>query len=180
MIVPRTVYEAMPNVRANPEVQRNLSRTFKAMEHDEAVTDFGLTNRIDDSQPIIVVPRSEFERLAEPSAIVEEHDTIRDREEQARLVILKAWLTHQRRKWSFEWNGVPISAPIVDETFLDQLDRREYLIGAGDALDVVLTFKQQFDASLGIYINDPNSFVVRRVVKPVPRRSAPRLPLTRR
>jgi hypothetical protein len=86
-----------------------------------------------------------------------------------RIVILKAWLNHAKRKWSFEWNGVPISAPIGDKDFLDQLDRREHLLGAGDALDVEITYKQALDKKLGVYVNDPNSFVVARVIKPVPR-----------
>jgi hypothetical protein len=169
VIVPRAVYDAMPNVRNDPEVQQNLSRTFRAMEKDESISDFGLTAHLDDAEPILVVPRKEFENLAEPTAIVGEHEKTRTREEDARLVILKAWLTHQKRKWAFEWNGVPISAPIADEAFLDRLDRREVLIGAGDALDAVMTFKQNFDDDLGVYVNDPNSYVVNRVGKHVPR-----------
>lgn len=68
-----------------------------------------------------------------------------------------------------EWNGVPISAPISDREFLDQLDRREFLLGAGDALDVEITYRQAFDPSIDVYVNDPNSFVITRVIKPVPR-----------
>jgi hypothetical protein len=64
---------------------------------------------------------------------------------------------------------VPLSAPVKDDTFLDRLANRDYLIGAGDALDVILTFKQNFVESLGVYENDPNSFVVKKVIKPVPR-----------
>lgn len=64
---------------------------------------------------------------------------------------------------------MPISAPIADKDFLDQLDRREHLLGSGDALDAELTYKQTFEAELGVYVNDPNSFVVTRVIRPVPR-----------
>jgi hypothetical protein len=169
VVVPRAVYEAMPNVRNNADVQHNLSRTFRALEIDEAITDFGLTAKIDDPSPILTVPRTEFETLAAPAAIVDEGAKTRTREEPARLIILKAWLTPGKRKWSFEWNGVPISAPIVDADFWVKLNRREYLIGAGDALDVVISFKQNRDDQLGVYVNDPNSYVVARVVKPIPR-----------
>ncbi|MFG3596489.1 hypothetical protein ACFXS9_32135 [Bradyrhizobium sp. RDI18] len=62
-----------------------------------------------------------------------------------------------------------MSAPIRDTAFLDKLDRREILFGSGDALDVELTFKQQFDSVLGVYVNDQNSFVVTRVIRPIPR-----------
>jgi hypothetical protein len=77
-------------------------------------------------------------------------------------------LNHAKRKWSFEWNGVPISAPIADTGFLDKLDRREILFGSGDALDVEITLKQNENA-LGVWINDPNSFVITRVIRPVPK-----------
>ena len=43
------------------------------------------------------------------------------------------------------------------------------LLGAGDALDAELTFKQNYDATLGVWINDPASFVVTKVLKAVPR-----------
>jgi hypothetical protein len=49
---------------------------------------------------------------------------------------------------------VPLSAPLSDEDFLAKLDRREYLIGAGDALDVIIGFQQKFDEELGVYVND--------------------------
>ena len=85
------------------------------------------------------------------------------------MIVLKPWLNHSRRKWSFEWNGIPISAPIRDPSFLDRLDRREILFGSGDALDVEIVYKQSFDPSLGVYVNDPGSFVISRVIRTVPR-----------
>jgi hypothetical protein len=176
IIVPRNVYDALPNVRKSPEVQKNLSRTFRAIEQDEAVTDFGLTAKLNDPEPILVIPRDKFHEIAYDAAVLDSTEKMRPREVEARLVILKAWLTHAKRKWSFEWNGVPLSAPIKDEGFLDKIDRREYLIGAGDALDVFLQFRQVWDESLGVYVNDPNSFVVTKVIKPVPRSAQTKFP----
>jgi hypothetical protein len=115
------------------------------------------------------IPRADFPLVASPVVGAEEQPLERTKKERARLLILKAWLNHAKRKWSFEWNGIPISAPISDREFLDQLDRREHLLGAGDALDVEITYKQTLDPELGVYVNDQNSFVVSRVIKPVPR-----------
>ena len=84
-------------------------------------------------------------------------------------------LKNANRKWSFEWNGVPISAPIKDEKFLRELANREHLLGADDALDVILAWRQHFDETLGVYKNDSNSFVVKEVVRPVPRSTQARL-----
>jgi hypothetical protein len=70
---------------------------------------------------------------------------------------------------SFFPPALSLSAPIFDPDFLDQLDRREILLGAGDALDVEISFKQVFDPAIDVYVNDQNSFVIVKVIKPVPR-----------
>jgi hypothetical protein len=64
IIVPRTVYDLMPHVRTNREVQNNLSRTFQVIEEDPAIDNFGLTPRLHDKQPLVQIPRAEFPRLA--------------------------------------------------------------------------------------------------------------------
>lgn len=177
VVIPRKVYDALPNVRKDPDVQKNVARTFKVLESDKSVQDFGLTARIDDAKPLLDIPRPKFSVAAEAAGGgVDETAKTRTREEKARLIILKAWLNHAKRKWSFEWNGVPISAPIADEDFLAKLDNRDYLIGAGDALDVIIGFKQNFDEELKIHVNDQNSFVVVKVLNPVPRKKQPQLP----
>jgi hypothetical protein len=169
IIVTRTVHEATQHAKNNPAVQRGLSKTFAALEADKNVTDFGITGSIADPEPLIRIPRAEFPKVVMFGMPPEEQPKERMVKERARVVVLKAWLNHAKRKWSFEWNGVPISAPIADADFLNRLDRREVLFGSGDALDVEISFKQNFDSSLGVYVNDANSFVVSRVIRTVPR-----------
>jgi hypothetical protein len=169
IIVPRKVHEATEHVKKNPAVQRGLSKTFAALDADENVADFGITGSLKDPEPLIRIPRAEFPKVITFDVPTEEQPKERIVKERARVVVLKAWLNHAKRKWSFEWNGVPISAPIADTEFLNKLDRREILFGSGDALDVEITFKQNYDSALGIFVNDPNSFVITRVIRPVPR-----------
>jgi hypothetical protein len=170
VIVPRNVHDATENAKKNPAVRKGIKKTFEAIERDHNVTEFGLTSSIHDPRPLLTIPRADFSVVTQQVVIEpEELPLERTNTERARLVILKAWLNHAKRKWSFEWNGVPISAPIFDREFLDQLDRREILLGAGDALDVEITFQQAFDPSLGVYVNDQNSFVIAKVIRSVPR-----------
>jgi hypothetical protein len=145
------------------------------IERDEAVDNFGLTPRITDEEPLIQIPRQDFSRLASLPSIVEGDTGRRERLERARLVILKAWLTPGNRKWSFEWNGVPISAPIKDQSFWQKLSNREFLIGQGDALDVKLKYHQIYDSALGVYVNDHHTFEIIEVIAHVPRRPQPEL-----
>lgn len=92
-----------------------------------------------------------------------------------RLVILKAWLKANNRKWSFEWNAVPVSAPIKDADFLARIERREHLIGSGDALDVELRYSRFTPLTLGTYVNDQSTFEVVKVVR-VTQRETPLKP----
>jgi hypothetical protein len=178
IIIPRTIYDQMPAVRANPEVQKNLSRTFQVIEEDSAIENFGLTPNLQDEKPLVQVSRTEFQVLAATDYALEvtEDTRRRIRTERVRLVILKAWFVSGNRKWSFEWNGVPLSAPIMDQTFFDKLASHEILIGQGDALDVELTYEQNYDDALGLYVNDPHTFQVMKVFAPVPRARQMRLP----
>lgn len=168
VIVPRKVHVAAEQAKKNPEVQSGLSRAFAAMEADKNVTDFGITRSITDPEPLIRIPRAEFPKLINFHELPLDPPEERFRKERVRLVVLKPWLKHSKRKWSFEWNGIPISAPISDPLFLDLLNRREILFGSGDALDVEIIYKQRFDPSLGLYVNDPSSFVITRIFRAVP------------
>lgn len=170
VIVSRMVHEATEHVKKNPAVQRGLSKTFAALDADHDVTDFGITGSLKDPEPIMRIPRAEFPKVVIFDVPSEQEPKGRIVRERARVVVLKAWLNHAKRKWTFEWNGVPISAPIADTEFLDKLDQREIFFGSGDALDVEITFIQYFDSDLGVWINESNSFVVTHVLQLVPRR----------
>lgn len=160
IIITRQAYEQMQNARKDTDVQKNLSRTFEIIEQDEAIENFGVTEKIDDERPLIQIDREHFARLSSPPIIVSDEQKRRERIEPARLIILKPWLQSGKKKWSFEWNGVPISAPITDHAFQGRLLSREYLIGAGDALDVTLRYFQDFDPALETFVNDNSTFEV--------------------
>jgi hypothetical protein len=171
IIIPRTIYDQMPAVRNNIQVQQNLSRTFQVIEEDSAIENFGLTPNLQDAHPLVQVSRNDFSILSEAPAIIEEiqSEKRRARRERVRLVVLKAWLIRGNRKWSFEWNGVPISASIKDESFFERLSSREILLGQGDALDVELDYEQDYDEALGVYVNDVHTFQVSKVFSSIPR-----------
>jgi hypothetical protein len=169
-VVPRLVYDASQNAQKNPAVDKGVRRTFRALEANRDISDFGMTGSIHDTRPLVQIPRSDFPLLPKTAVleVVDERET-RFRRERARLLVIKPWLNHAKRKWSFEWNGVPVSAPMSDADFLDRIDRHEVVFGAGDALDVEISFKQIFSPELGIYENDNTSYVISRVVRAVPR-----------
>ncbi|MFO1185763.1 MAG: hypothetical protein U1E56_13410 [Bauldia sp.] len=165
IIVPRSVYEHSRSAQKDFEISRKLSQAFDVLQSDPAVENFGLTPRLADTTPLVQIPRSDFPRLAALPEIISEDARRRARiAERVRLIILKLWLRPGKHKWSFEWNGVPISARISDDMFLQKLFSREVLLGAGDALDVELHFEQVFEPHLGVYQNDFNTFNVQKVL----------------
>jgi hypothetical protein len=123
IVVPRHLYEACENAKKNPAVQRGLERTFRPLNDNKNVTEFGLTTRIDDPKPIVRIPRSQFELFTAPDAVTQVSPTERVRKETARLY----------------------------------------------TLDVEITFKQFFDDELGVHVNEPDSYVVTKVIRPEPR-----------
>jgi hypothetical protein len=169
IIVSPAIQSGTEHAKRNPAVQSGLARTFAALEADENVRDFGITGSIDEPEPKFTIPREQFLKIAQRPKSPEEEPQLRVRKRRARLFVMKAWLNHAHRKWSFEWNGEPVSAPISDAQFLDQFERREILLGAGDALDAEITFKQNYDRALGVWINDPHSYTVTKVLRSVPR-----------
>jgi hypothetical protein len=163
IIVPRPTYDQAKNAQHNEAVQEGLSRTFSPLEADPNVTDFGLTRFMEDAKPLIRIPRADFPLFTSQAHVIEPIQAERETHSKARLKILKAWLDNSKRKWSFEWNGVPISAPIKDESFLQRLGNRDFALGSGDAIDVVITYRQNFNPTLGVYENDTNTFVISEV-----------------
>lgn len=169
IILPREVYVQLPNIRKNPEVQRNIRRTFETLENDPAIENFGLTPNLDDDKPLVSIPREEFVGFTERTALPSPENGRRTTRKTARLLVRKLWLDHSTKKWSFEWNGVPLSAPIKDERFLSQLESRAIMIGSGDALDVMLEFEQGYDESIGVWENDASSYRVVEVQEHLPK-----------
>jgi hypothetical protein len=117
VIIPRNVYNQVETVKSNPEVQRNLSRTFQILEEDHAIENFGLTPRVDDPEPLVQITRDEFPKLAIVPEDIEELEQRKQRVERVRIIVLKAWLVRSARKWQFEWNGVPISVQFAIALF---------------------------------------------------------------
>lgn len=177
IIVSKDTFDRAAKLKKNPEVQKSIAKTFDAVSRDEAITNFGLTPKMSDKSPLVQISRSEFDVLASPSSYALEAPSsgARKREERCILVILKLWFKAGTRKWSFEWNGVPISARITDADFFSKIDRREILIGSGDALEVILEFEQEYDESIGMHVNNPNTYTVTRVIRHIQRGAQGRL-----
>ncbi|MBC7739686.1 MAG: hypothetical protein H7245_21315, partial [Candidatus Saccharibacteria bacterium] len=136
VIIPRNVWDAKERLPKPADVQKHISRTFDVVREDPSVTEFGILSNIHDETPIAIIPRVHFDDLARIEPEAESDETNRSTDQRARLVVLRAIFERSARRWQFVWNGIRISASIIDPTFFDKLASREYVFGQGDILDV--------------------------------------------
>jgi len=162
IILPREALDGYQNAKRDPEVRKGVARTFEALEKDEAIENFGLTSDIDDPEPLVQIPRDDFERLSQIPDVVIPEDKRRSAKKRAILVVLKPWINASKKKWAFEWNGVPISSYVKDEAFLDKVRRHEIRFGNGDAIDATIENYENYDER-GIWVSDTATYSVVKV-----------------
>jgi hypothetical protein len=168
IIISREAFDQFQNTRNNPRIERSVRKTFETIERDESIENFGITPSLDDPEPLIQIPRNDFHKLATGEAIV---DGSKRRLQHARsvFIVLKPWIDASKHKWSFEWNGVPVSAYLTDQDFLERVKNHEIRFGNGDALDATIAYFQDFDENLGVWVNDTQTFAVSEVYAYLPK-----------
>lgn len=163
IILPKAVFDKKREIRDTASIDKHIAKGFEVLNEDPSVSEFGITRRLDDKKPITSIPRDDFGILSRSGGIYIEPEDPRQRYEDRpeRLIVLRAILARTARKWQFVWNGIRISAPIIDDGFYDALARHEYEFGQGDMLDVLLRIHQRRDDDTGVYINTGFYEVVR-------------------
>ena len=169
IIMPKNIYERKKALRDPSAVDRHIARGFAVLEEDLSVSDFGFTKKLEDHHPLAEIPRDDFAILSRHTDLVLEEEGERIVDQREKLVVLRAILARGNRKWQFVWNGIQISAPIIDQEFYDALARHEYVSGQGDVLDVILRIFQKRNDSAMVYLN-----VDYQVTKVFGKSSAPR------
>lgn len=164
IIIPREVHDSVKEVEKSDKFKQSIGRTFEAIEKDQDVESFGITPKIEDDEPLILIPRSKFALLSDPPEI---EDNQRSVIEVADLHILRAILERGSRKWEFVWRGVKISAPLFDQNFYNEFFAHKITIAPGDSIEVKLRILQTRDKDTGIFTN--NKYEVIEVLRHIPR-----------
>lgn len=130
----------------NQVVQDALSNNFKALENDESITGF----EIKQDEDVVRVERDEFTELAKRVEVkVPDQDIT---EIPANLIIVKVVFEGAERKWEFLYNGVKISAIVVDENFWAEINSGK-AFAKGDELIADLRIIREYDPNVAAYIN---------------------------
>jgi hypothetical protein len=117
------------------------------------------------------VDRSHFSDLSHIHFPSETDQSKRTDVQKTKVQVIRVIFARGYRKWQFAWNGVKISAPILDDNFLDRLQRHETEIGWGDVLDVVLRINQARDPENGVWLNESYEILEVRGREAAPRQA---------
>lgn len=164
IVVPREVHDAKKEIEKVPEFRRGVGRAIGAAERDPSISDVGFGSE-DVPEPPVRIPRERFAQVSTP--IPGGDGNVRNVEQITKVRILRAILERSRRRWQFVWNGVPISAPVLDDGFYDDFIAHRITIAPGDALEVRLSIKQVLDPDIGVYLNE--GYEVVEVLNHIPR-----------
>ena len=143
--------------RERPDASQSLAKAFEKLDENPMVTGLEVFS---EETGTIRADRSEFSSLA--SAPCFEPESSRHIVQIAVLTVVKPCLVASKtRKWEFVYIGSKISAPIVDQDFLDNL--KDYAFHMGTTMTVELGIYQEFDDECGTFLN--KRFVIEKVLE---------------
>ena len=153
--IPKEVAELPESISKNPEIEGHIRNAFRILKADREITDFGIGTNLKEEGLLVEIPHKEFDHLSGiRDSIVSEGGRHRVTEERTKLLIIRAIFERSSKKWQFVWgDGSKISAAVLDKSFYDKIVTREYVIGAGDTLGVVLRTRQHRDEVSGTWVN---------------------------
>ena len=163
IILPKEALNGYENAKNSPQVRRGIGRTFEVLEKDEAIENFGITPDLSDEEPLVQIPRDDFDRLTRLPDMVFPEEKRRLASNRAQLVVLKPWINASNKKWAFEWNGVPISAYVRHDEFLDRVKNHDIRFGNGDVIEATIENYENFDDERNIWISDTATYTVTEV-----------------
>lgn len=170
IVIPRDVHEASQQAAKSETFKAAVAGIFEGAATDESVSGLGFKASPDRQRPLIYVPRNDFGMFRTRT----EDDSRRERIVEVNLQIARAILYRGKRRWEFVWNGITISAPILDARFYDQFESGQIRIAPGDMLRVSLRIVQEQQPGTGIYLN--TKYEVVEVLEHIPRASQPPIP----
>jgi hypothetical protein len=164
VILPREAYEAHKATADSKEIKNGIAEAFEQLQKDTSITEFGITEQMDDPHLILNVEREKFPIIA--GSLRQEPEN-RMTEVRANLQIVRAILEKSNRLWEFVWQGNRIPASVTDSAFYEALYRRRVSLATGDVLDATLRIKQKPIGDTGLFEN--SSYEVTKVHGHTPR-----------
>ncbi len=151
IIVPRNVYVASQEAKANPQFTAAISQTASTIAADPDLTGLSFAPSIDSPAPQVFITKESLQAYL-PN-VSEDEPFQRTILETCDLQIVKAILERSDRKWEFRWRGVKISAPVLDQSFYSNFFAHRITIAPGDELQVRMKITQRRQPESTIFTN---------------------------
>ncbi len=135
----------------NQAVNDAVSDQFEAVSKDPEMEALSIST----DEKTVTISKEDFPVLSRKRIVeVGETDTV---EVAAQVTISKLVLDNPDRKWEFVYNGAKVSGKIVDQDFWAKIMNGEVSFSNGDVLIGDLIIEREYDAALGVYLNNDYS-----------------------
>lgn len=124
------------------------------INNDPSIDSFGIVKEIDDKKYLFYASKKEFKKFINHNIEDENRKMKEEVMPNQRLSLLKVVLERGSRKWEFVWNGIKISAPVLDESFWNDMRERKIHITQGDSITADLKIYKTLDPYSNIYLNE--------------------------
>jgi hypothetical protein len=141
-------------------IKQEIQKSFSAMEQLPELEEFRI---YESGKPRFIAKRKDFPYLAK--TLVKETEKERILHTVATIHLIKPSF-EKNYKWFVVYQANKIHVQILDEEFMEKVEKGLIRFGKGDALEVVMEIKQVFEPELNIFVN--KEFKVLKVLRYIP------------
>lgn len=145
----------------NIQINNSFNRSMSRLAEDQTVERLELQDN--QRKRLVSVDREAFTYFGSPETSSSEGKKVR---EVRALLNVRKIVFDFTSKWGFYYDGVKISAKILDHDFLEKA-QTEGRFGNGDVLDVLLRIHQEFEKAVNTFVNKEYEIV--EVLDHIPR-----------
>ncbi|MBU1169475.1 MAG: hypothetical protein KKD44_07915 [Proteobacteria bacterium] len=150
----------------NYAINQAFDKSVGNLSEDKSIKEFSILKN--NREPICKIEEKEFGYFSSNDSLpILQHIQPKEKKNTVSVSLsIHKVVFDMTSKWGFIYKGNKISARITDENFKTKA-QTEGRFGKGDILDVLMDIYQEFDESVGVYIN--KSYMITEVFKHIPR-----------
>ena len=161
--MPFESYEVLKDIDSNKQMKGHLDSFIKSVHDDPAIEALGVCTKLDDEDPILSVPRSDFPAILKHPVGDQNEEKADVDEREVEATVNVAVFRDPERKWEFMLDGKKKSAPVTDQNFLLKLKSGEISLGMNDVFDARVKVYKKRDPKTGNWVDDKFEIVELRL-----------------
>ena len=142
------------------EIKHEIQKSFSALHQSPDIEAFSLT---EGDKTLFRATRDDFPYMAKTT--IEETEKDRKIHTVTTVHIIKPSFEREY-KWFVVYEANKVHAEMLDEGFMEKIEKGEIRFGKGDALEVEMEIRQVYDPTLNTFVN--KDFKILRVLRVIP------------